>query len=312
MIVKHLEKPYELTILDALHLRISFSKKEETYYHNLLLGYEGELRLEQALQTGLSDSFYVLSDLRFEIGTTSFQMDSLLFTGEELILLDAKNFPGDYKLSDKRWFKLPNKEISNPLLQLKRNETLMRQLMEKLNRNLPVESYTVFTHPEFTLYQAPINQHFIFPTQISRFISSLNERLPANSSQLKLAQQLISLDIGAYPHPQIPKFHYDQLKKGQRCYECRGLSMKIEGRNAVCLQCHSNEQVHEAVLRNIREFQLLFPDEKVTTNIVYDWCGKEYSQKSIKRFMDKNFKAVGSHKWIHYVDYNNLTDTLKN
>ncbi|WP_058305812.1 nuclease-related domain-containing protein [Gracilibacillus massiliensis] len=300
MIIKQLKKPYELTIFDALHLRISLSKKEETYYHNLQLGYEGELRLEQALQTGLTHSLYVLSDLRFEIGTSSFQIDSLLFTGEELIVLDAKNLPGDYHISDKRWFKLPNKEISNPLLQLKRHETLMRQLMEKLKLNLPVESYTVFTHPEFTLYQAPINQHLIFPTQISRFISSLNKRRPANSSQLKLAQQLISLDIGAYPHPQIPNFPYDQLKKGLRCFKCSSLAMKVEGRSAVCLQCHSNEHVHEAVLRNIREFQLLFPDEKVTTNIVYDWCGKEYSRKSIQRLLVNHFSKKGSKQWTYY------------
>ncbi|GAE93508.1 hypothetical protein JCM21714_2594 [Gracilibacillus boraciitolerans JCM 21714] len=259
MIVKHLEKPYELTIFDALYLRIHFSRKEELYHNNLKLGYEGELRFEQSLEKSLKESFYVLSDMRFEFGTTSFQLDSLILTGEEMILLDIKNHPGDYKFSENRWFKMPNKEISNPLLQLKRNETLMRQLMEHLHQRLTVESYNVFNHPEFTLYQAPLSKHFIFPTQIPRFISSLNERQPAHSSQLKLAHQLISIDIGPYPQPQIPKYQYTLLKKGLRCKECHSLSMKTEGRRAVCLKCHNHEHVHDAILRNIHEFQQLFP-----------------------------------------------------
>ncbi len=300
MIVKKLKKPYELAIFDALYLRVKFSRKEEMYYHNLRLGFEGELRLEQALRIGLADTFYILSDMRFEIGTTSFQLDSLILTGVEVIMLDAKNFPGDYKFSDNRWFKLPNKEINNPLLQLKRNETLMRQLLEKINRNLAVESYNIFTHREFTLYQAPINKQLIFPTQIQRFISTLNEKPPANSSHLKLAHQLISSDIGPYPHPQIPNFQYNQIKKGLRCLECGGLPMKIEGRKAVCLQCHGNEHIHEAILRNIHEFRLLFPDEKLTTNLVYDWCGEVYSKKSIQRLLENHFSKIGSKQWTYY------------
>ncbi|MDX8045078.1 nuclease-related domain-containing protein [Gracilibacillus sp. S3-1-1] len=301
MLKKPLLKTYELSIFETLQERLPFSKQASSYYHNLQLGYQGEKEWESLLQQQLNGYVIVLSDMRFEVGTSTFQVDSLLLTGDSLLLFDVKNFPGDYKYEERRWYKLPNKEINNPLLQLMKNETLMRQLLQQLDVNLPIESYDVFINPAFTLYQAPVSKHFIFPTQLDRFITSMNNRAPITKFHHDLAAQLMSLDIGAYPHPNIPTYEFTQLKKGLRCGECCKLSMEVVGRKSICRKCGKSEPNADALLRNIKEFRLLFPKEKLTTNVVYDWCGEGYSQKSIKRLLEANFKRVGTNKWVYYV-----------
>ncbi|WP_208586019.1 nuclease-related domain-containing protein [Gracilibacillus suaedae] len=301
MILKPLKKPYELQVFEALDSRFTFTKKEMSYFHNLKLGYEGEKNFEQLLRDSFNDDYLIISDIRLEVGTTSFQIDSILLTGSTIHLIDVKNFSGDYKYDEKRWYKLPDKEITNPLLQLMRNETLMRQVLQQLHVNLPIESFNVFINPEFTLYQAPLNKYFIFPTQINRFINTLKNKAPVASLQHDLANQLIARDIGNYPHPSIPSYKYDQLNKGMRCRNCHCLSIEIVGRKCLCHKCKTEEECHQAVLRNITELQLLFPNEKLTTNLVYSWTGKVYSKKSLKRILDTHFKRVGSNKWLYYI-----------
>ncbi|MGN8647715.1 nuclease-related domain-containing protein [Gracilibacillus sp. HCP3S3_G5_1] len=300
MIIKVLKKPYELEVFDALDSRITFTQKEMVYYHNLKQGYEGEKNFEQLLRDTLVGSFLVISDIRMEIGTTFFQIDSILLTGDTLYLFDVKNYPGDYMHAEKRWYKLPKKEINNPLLQLKRNETLMRQVLQELQVNVQMECYDVFINSEFTLYQAPINKQLIFPSQIAKFIKDLRSQTPVTSSQHKLAKQLIARDTGNYPYPRIPTYEYQQLKKGLRCVNCNSISVNLRGRNCFCSTCGHVDAIHKAFLRNIDELRLLFSDQKLTTNLVYDWCGKEYSKKSIQRLLERNFQKNGVRQWTYY------------
>ncbi|SFM28332.1 Nuclease-related domain-containing protein [Gracilibacillus orientalis] len=300
MIEKALEKPHELVMYEALFARTPFSMKEDRYFYNLKMGYEGEKKFEQFLDKTVDNRFIVLSDLRLEVQTTTFQIDSIVLTGDTLYFFDVKNYSGDYKYAEKRWYKLPDKEVSNPLLQLMRNETLMSQVLQQLHVSLPVECFDVFINPEFNLYQAPLNKHIIFPTQLPKSIKELASKIPVTSSQHTLAQQLISRDIGDYPHPRIPAYNFQQLKKGLRCSKCSGLSVFIEGRKALCPHCQQVEPIHKALLRNIKELHMLFPDEKLTTNFVYDWCGDGYSKKSIQRLLDDHFQKKGVRQWTYY------------
>jgi len=53
--------------------------------------------------------------------------------------------------------------------------------------------------------------------------------------------------------------------------------------------------------RNIEEFHLLFPEEPITTNKVYDWCNKEYSKKRIRRLLKKEYKPMGLKNGTYYI-----------
>ena len=56
----------------------------------------------------------------------------------------------DFNYENERILLLKDRsEITNPLLQLSRTESLLRQLLIKLNYTIPIESSVVFINPEF-------------------------------------------------------------------------------------------------------------------------------------------------------------------
>ncbi|WP_311315387.1 nuclease-related domain-containing protein [Neobacillus mesonae] len=97
-------------------------------------------------------------------------------------------------LKSNRLYKLPKSEYNNPLHQVNRSESLLRQLLQNLGISLTITGKVVFVNSKFTLYQAPLDIPFIFPTQIESYL----ERLGITPSKLdgrhkKLADKIISL-----------------------------------------------------------------------------------------------------------------------
>lgn len=61
-----------------------------------------------------------------------------------------KNDEGDvYVDKDERWLSASGNEMSNPLLQLKRNASLLAPFLKNLNIQLPLNYYLIFVHPDF-------------------------------------------------------------------------------------------------------------------------------------------------------------------
>lgn len=127
-----------------------------------------------------------------------------------------------------------------------------------------------------------------------------NTSLKLNNKHRKLAELLVSLHITKSSYTQIPTYHYSQCKKGITCSACDSFSITVEGRNCRCLECGQVELVESAVLRIVEEIKMLFPDMKITTNLVHEWCCVVGSKKRISRILEKNFKIVGVHQWAFY------------
>ena len=180
---------------------------------------------------------------------------------------------------------------------------MLRQLLTSLRFKLPIVSSVVFINPSFTLYQAPIDKPFIFPTQIHRNLEKLgSSTLKLNEQHRKLANQLITLHLATSPFTQVPSYNFDQLKKGIVCAACRSFSIDVLGKKCICKVCEHKETVGDAVIRSVREFQLLFPKEKITTNVIYEWCGGVGSRRIIRKILKENFTIVGVHQWAYFID----------
>jgi hypothetical protein len=152
MLLKTRTESNELKILRSLNVRINLSASEKQHYLNLKKGYEGEVKFD-SLTASIDREFYILNDLLLESNNTTFQIDSLIITQESIIPCEVKNYEGDYYYQDDKFHKCTTrKEITNPLHQLKRSETLLRQLLQKHGFHLPIEGYLIFIHSEFFLY----------------------------------------------------------------------------------------------------------------------------------------------------------------
>lgn len=280
---------------------MSLNGSQQQQYLNLKKGYEGEKKFD-SLIVDLNSKFLILNDLLLENSNTAFQIDTLLITQDTLIPCEVKNYEGNYYYQDGNFYTCTTKkEITNPLHQLNRTETLLRHFLQKHGFNLSVKGYLTFVNPEFFLYNAPQNEKMIFPPQLNQFVKNLNMKpSKLNGWHQKLADQLIKAHISESPYTRLPAYHYDQLQKGITCVACQSFLLIVDERRVVCDQCGHWEHTQEAIIRSVEEFKLLFPDKKVTTNEVYDWCQLVESKKMIGRILRQNYQAIGYGQWSYY------------
>ncbi|MGP4081098.1 nuclease-related domain-containing protein [Pseudalkalibacillus sp. R45] len=301
MILKQREESLELKIMRCLRIRMNLSSEDKLYCYNLEKGYEGELKFDERLEELLPGRL-ALNDLLLEHRNTLFQNDSLLLSSGKNYLFEVKNFEGDFYVDGDRWCSIGGTEIKNPLLQLKRNESLLRQVLSTLECNMPFEAYLVFINPEFHLYQAPLDSHIIFPAQLNRFLDKIKKQpSKVKKAHSTLAQQLISLHITDPPSFRLPDYQYDDLKKGIYCPRCYGFYECCTNKSLLCNHCGGKEPLHSGMLRTIDEFKLLFPDRKVTTNHIYEWCKIVKTKKTIRIIISKNYKRIGHGNSSYYI-----------
>ena len=300
MAYKNREKSTELFTLELLNDRMQLLEDDLRQFLNLQKGYLGELQFDALTETIQSECI-ILNDLLLKNKNTHFQIDSLLLFQELIYMFEVKNFEGDFYFESGKFYTLKSKEVNNPLDQLKKSESNLRQLLQSLGINMKIRSFIVFINPEFTLYQTPLNMPFIFPSQLNKLVQQLNNtRSTLKPNNKKLAEKLVSMHIQDSPFKSIPAYDYDQLRKGIICAGCRSFSIRIEGSKSICADCDYEERLSDAILRSVNEFRVLFPEKKVTTNSIYDWCEAVVSKQRIMRVLQKNFIKKRNNKWMYY------------
>lgn len=290
----------ELSALRSLNTRIDLSAEDKKHYVNLEKGYHGEVMFDQ-LTEKLHSGMLVINDLCLDFNNTIFQIDTLIISQYTIYAFEVKNYEGDFNYEADSFKTLSEKEILNPLDQLKRCKILLQQLLRSLGFQLPIEGYVVFINPEFTLYQAPLKAPFIFPTQLHRFMKTLNQK-PSKLTDLhrKMADQLISMHKIISPYTKLPTYEYEQLVKGLICSECYSFMIYDGNRKVICKKCGCHEVADSAILRSIEEIKILFPNKKITTDCVFNWCKVIDSKKKIRRILKENYKMVGYGKWGYF------------
>ncbi|MBU8878123.1 NERD domain-containing protein [Bacillus sp. FJAT-29790] len=302
MIIKPRIEPEELKIMRCLHRRMNLSVKDRNNYFNLEKGFEGERNFDEWLKN-LSNDWIILNDLLFESNNTLFQIDTLLISPETIYMFEVKNYEGDYYIDDDRWFTISGSEIKNPLLQLKRSESLLRRLLNDLGITTPIESNLVFVNPDFYLYQTPLNIPIIFPPQILRFIKKLNlNSSKIRDNHLNFAEKIVSIHIKESPYTRRYDYSYENLKKGITCATCYSIIDDINVDILTCNKCGSKEDVTSAVLRSTEEFILLFLNEKITTKTIHEWCKVIKSKKTIRRILSKKYNKNGNCRYLYFVN----------
>ncbi|USK33506.1 NERD domain-containing protein [Bacillus sp. F19] len=302
MILKERCEPLELKIYKYLSTRMDLDPKDKNQFDNLAKGYEGEKVFDDWLNISESNGFF-LNDLLFETNNTYYQIDSLYFSSHTIYLFEVKNYAGDFLIEGEKWYSSSRLEIKNPLLQLKRNESLFRRLLQENKFSFSVEAYVVFVNPEFHLYQAPPNLPIVYPSQLNRFAEKLNRNtLASKGVHLKLAKKLLSLHVNESPYSRLPEYRYEEVAKGIVCVGCGKINLSLYKKNLLlCNYCNGTEIYKEAVLRNVNEFKLLFPDKKITADQIDDWCGNMKNKRSIQKILRENFIRVGHGKTTNYV-----------
>jgi ribosomal protein S27AE len=301
MIIKKREMSDELKILMALDNRMELPEKEKQHYRSMKKGFEGELQYDDWMNA-LEPEHLILNDLLLEVNGSLFQVDSLVIFQDMIYLIDVKNHEGDYYYdsSGKLWT-IFGKEVKDPLLQLKRSESLMRQLLHTLGHNTTLKACVLYINPEFALLQAPKDEPIILPAQQNRFMKKLNSfKSKITARNTKLAEKLLSLHIPVSPMAREPLYEYGELRKGVFCLGCGEVMVDYKRPDLICTRCGTTEKRKAAILRNIKEYRLLFPNRKITTNEIFDWCGYSVPKRTIYNILQQNLKVCGSNNSTYY------------
>lgn len=287
----------ELKILRILNTRMNLQADEKRYYLNLEKGFEGEVEFD-LLTEKLSVGCLILNELLLEWNGKDFQIDTFIILQETCFIFEIKNFEGEFIFQPHCLKSLSaGKEFQNPLDQLNRCKLLLRPLLQSHGFNIPIDGYVVFTNPQFTLYQAPHDEPIILPTKLKSFMKKFDTQSSKLSSwHRKLADKLISLHKTESKFSNVPEYDYIQQRKGMTCSPCNSFNVYLSNGKLVCNDCGYEEGIDSAVLRCVEEIKLLFPDMKITTNVVQEWCGV-VSIKTIRRVLKQNYYVVGKKEY---------------
>lgn len=303
MRVKNRKESEELMLFRALQVRMKLSEKELKHWQNLEKGYTGELMFDTHLEKLCNDCL-LLNDVLLDYSDNLFQMDSLLIFQDSIYLFEVKNYEGDFYKKGERWYTIVNSEIKDPLLQLRRSESLLRRFLQEHGCSVAIEPFLVFVNPEFYLYQAPLNAPIIYPTQINRFLRNLsNKPSQLNNHHKKIADKLLSIHIDKSPIIRRPAYAIDQLTKGITCPTCHTFVEERMTTSLICNKCGTTEGIDQAIVRSVHEYSLLFPERKITTNDIYTWCsGVIQSKKTVRRVLLQNFEKTGDTRATFFID----------
>ncbi|WP_099354218.1 nuclease-related domain-containing protein [Fredinandcohnia onubensis] len=303
MIIKKRTVPLELLLLRSIRTRMQVFEKTKNQIITLEKGYIGEKMFDQRLEK-LSLDCLIINDLLLETANTHYQIDSFLISQPTIHIFEVKNFEGDYLIEGNRMRLLSGKEIKNPLIQLSRSESLFRQLLQQHGFNLKVEAHLVFINPQFYLYGASPDLPIIFPSQLGRFLNQLNSQPSKLTGQHNtLAKKLIDLHVKDSPFSLLPAYSFDGLAKGILCVGCGELEMFDSGLTTTltCKKCGFVEDKEVAILRSIQEFSMLFPEMKITSGIIFEWCKIIRSKAVIQRALARFYQSCSSKKGTYYI-----------
>ncbi|MFT9597097.1 NERD domain-containing protein [Mesobacillus sp.] len=300
MILKERTKPEELLLLQALEPRIELEEKDAQNLRTLEKGYEGEVQFDHWF-TNYRAECLIINDLLLEVNGTLFQIDSLVITQDRLHLFEVKNLEGDYYLDGDKFKTAAGNEIKNPLHQLSRAESLLKQLLKSMGFYTPLEPHLVFVNPEFTLLQAPLKSPIILPSQMNRFMNNMNRvSSKLTNKHTKLAEALLSLHITKSPYSRTPSYDLGMLRKGVICEVCGEFLESYSRNKYICRNCQSQESMESVVLHSAKTFQLLFPERKLTTTAIYEWSDGLLPIKAIRRVFQSNLSVNGECSSTYY------------
>lgn len=295
--------PNELQVLTYLKKRMHLSVEHKNKYSSLAKGHTGEMELYNVLKRNLHSHYEILTDVILKHNDSEFQIDILLIGKDTIYLLEVKNYEGNFIIENDSWYVASSQtEIRNPLHQLKRMEILLKNTLQQTEFHFSLLSHVIFVNPEFYLYQAPLDLPLVFSTQIQEFIKTLQSLSPQHQArQNDVIKFLESRRLTRSTYEKLPTYTYKQLRKGIVCCECSAFLSAVTNRRLICKRCNTLEGIETAIKRNVIEFITLFPEIKVTTNKIYDWCMVIQSKKSIRRVLKKHLTPVGIGRQTYYV-----------
>ncbi|WP_084172024.1 nuclease-related domain-containing protein [Atopococcus tabaci] len=300
MILKTRTKSVTHRVYELLHHRMNLSAKEKRDYENQVKGFEGELQFDSFMKP-YHESGIVLNGLNLSNGDYEFQVDSCIVLNDVLYLYEVKNYSGSYYYKDGQIYSQSGYLLLSPLGQTDRSMVHFHNKLRSLGFRVQIKPYVVFVHPDFFVHSFPPNDSFLFPNQLhAHFKHMFSQGGQETIKETRLANQILALHNENYRPKNLPEYRWEDLRKGILCPECFSFEHADTRQTCFCVACGHKETIADAILRSAKEIWLLFSDMRLTTNLVWEWCGGIYSKERIRIVLKKNFQSHLSRRMTYY------------
>lgn len=300
MILKERTKSINHRILESLNCRMNLSFNEKLQYKNQIKGFEGEKQFDHYMKDSLINGL-VINDLILNTQDTQYQIDSLLITADHIYLYEVKNYSGSYHYKEGSLFSKSGHILQSHLAQADRKKAYLYNLLLKYGYQTAISSYVIYINPNFYVYSLPPDPAIIFAGQLPDHFTQFGGKTPvANDRNIAIAEKLVNLHDSKYRPSNLPEYEFDQLEKGILCPECFSFDYTASRQLRTCSQCGHQEKTTEAIHRSIEEFRLLFPDSRLTKQLIYRWCGSTWSKSRIQEVLSNNYHTRFAGRGTYY------------
>lgn len=269
----------------ALSRRMNLNPEEQKVYEIHERGYQGELTYDKVYDEILNH-LYIFRGIYLNIENSTIQCDALIISDNGFIVHEIKNYSGNYKYENEKWY-VRNFEISDePLAQLKRTMSRLIKLRYANNVNFSIDGKLVFPHIEFTLTSAheKIWDYTIMRSQLKRhFMSFKDLHVSFTAEQLV---EIIKAHIVEDPYFDMVA-DFDKLKKGVYCRACGSYDMTKSNVHFKCNECTHRDTIHTVILNAIAELNTLFHTQPITRNKLWLLLDRQVCRSTISRIIGK-------------------------
>lgn len=300
------KKDYHQT-LELLHKRKVLDEKLQKTYVSEQSGHIGERFFAQYLTDELKIEPIIVFDFRFIVNGSECQIDCLLIFQNECVLIEVKNYSGQYLFNTGNMYFYPSEKklLKQPLVQITRAKDMLRELFKELDIRMNISERVVFTNPNFYMFNVGPNEPFTFYGNLKNFIYELNQKpVSLRDYHSRILEKLNAVRLMSSSYSHKIKYEYETFSKGIPCMKCKGWmkTIGIHGRkNIKCDRCDRVEQIEHAVFRVIKEFNFLFPERKITVSLITDWIDGVVSEYKIREVLLKRCVPKGKNRHRHYL-----------
>ncbi|MCP3761419.1 NERD domain-containing protein [Domibacillus sp. A3M-37] len=270
MIIHNREKPIFMEKMEILLGRLPSTHPSvraiESELYKVRAGFHGEKEVDYHLRELDRPGIFILHDLRLKTTTGSFfQIDTLILTESEAIILEIKNYAGPltYDTQTRQLIRPPD-VMPNPFFQVRRQQNhLQNFLLSEQLSHFPTKAFVVFANPQARLSIEPpddkISHLLLYPSELSSKISNSSKRLSGTElTRLVTPFKKLNrpLDLNVLSH-----FHVDPaaIMHGIRCPQCGMLEVSREYSSWRCRGCLSKTKY--AHFQALYDYSLLFGNQ---------------------------------------------------
>ena len=303
--------PIELLYYNALSFRKELSRQEKYEKEKIWRGYEGECQYDQIFDEVGHDNIYVIRDVYLKIGNTDTQYDTIIISENKVVINEIKNYTGDYRYDNNRWFR-NNKPINdNAFAQLDRAKGKLMNLMDDAELHIKVEAALIFTSDDFRLSSEDqrIWQEIIVRNHLRKYLRQFyNERL---GNKAKSIANLIRNSVVENSYFE-EKADINQLRRGLYCGECGSFNLIKRRFQFACKECETIESLDSHLLRAMHDHKYLFYNQPMTQSSLTYLINDEINRSTIYRAFQKHCLINKKGNYTTYtLKYQDLEEALE-